>query len=97
MAQHDHSYKVLFSHPQMVRDLLKGFVREGWLAQVDFDSLERANGSYITDDLRERSNDVVWRVRWGKRWVYIYLLIEFQSTVDRSTASLPDFVIQYVA
>jgi hypothetical protein len=24
MAQHDHSYKLLFSHPEMVRDLLDG-------------------------------------------------------------------------
>lgn len=26
MAVHDHGYKQLFSHPEMVRDLLLGFV-----------------------------------------------------------------------
>ncbi len=25
---HDHSYKLLFSNPEMVRDLLTGFVQE---------------------------------------------------------------------
>ena len=26
---------------------------------------------------------MVWRVRWERdRWLYVYLLIEFQSTVD---------------
>ncbi len=25
---HDQSYKLLFSHPEMVADLLRGFVRE---------------------------------------------------------------------
>ncbi len=30
MADHDHSYKQLFSHPDLVSDLLEGFVREKW-------------------------------------------------------------------
>jgi len=29
MADHDHSYKQLFSHTELVRDLLVGFVRGG--------------------------------------------------------------------
>ena len=28
----------------------------------------------------------LWRVRWGERWLYVYLLLEFQSTVDRLMA-----------
>ena len=82
MAVHDHSYKLLFSHPQMVRDLLEGFVREPWLAQLDFRSLEKANASFITDNLRARMGDLVWRVRWGESWVHLYLLLEFQSRVE---------------
>ena len=27
-VQHDSGYKLLFSHPAMVRDLLRGFVQE---------------------------------------------------------------------
>lgn len=79
---HDHSYKLLFSHPQMLRDLLEGFVRRDWLGQLDYDSLEKVSGSYITDDLRARADDVIWRVRWGERCVYLYLLLEFQSRED---------------
>ena len=33
MNDHDHSYKNLFSHAQMVEDLLRGFVREDWVQQ----------------------------------------------------------------
>jgi predicted transposase YdaD len=86
MVDHDRSYKLLFSHPAMVRDLLEGFVREDWLAQLDYASLERVSGSYVSDDLRERANDMVWRVRWGEKFVYIYLLLEFQSTVEAHMA-----------
>ena len=61
MADHDHAYKLLFSHPEMVRDLLEGFVNEPWLEQLDYGSLERVPSTYVSDDLRERSDDVVWR------------------------------------
>ena len=83
MANHDHGYKLLFSHPEMVADLLRGFVREEWVQHLDFSTLEKVAGSFVTPDLRSRESDVVWRVRWAEdRWLYVYLLIEFQSTVD---------------
>ena len=41
MAAHDPSYKFLFSHREMVADLVRGFVREDWVAALDFDTLER--------------------------------------------------------
>ncbi|MBF0626332.1 MAG: Rpn family recombination-promoting nuclease/putative transposase, partial [Magnetococcales bacterium] len=82
MADQDSGYKRIFSHPEMVRDLLVGFVKEEWIGQLDFTTLERVGGSYVTDDLRERMDDVIWRLRWGDEWLYIYLLLEFQSTVD---------------
>ena len=83
MADHDHSYKHLFSHARMVEDLLKGFVREDWVDNLDFSSLEKVNGSYISDDLREREDDIIWRIKWGRDWLYVYILLEFQSTVDQ--------------
>ena len=83
---HDHSYKLLFSHPGMVADLLRGFVLEDWVKDLDFATLERVSGGYVADDLREREDDIVWRVRFGGGWLYVYLLIEFQSSVDHFMA-----------
>jgi predicted transposase/invertase (TIGR01784 family) len=80
--QHDAAYKHLFSHPAMIADLLTGYVREDWVHELDFSTLQKMNGSYVSEDLRQREEDVVWRVRWGPRWVYVYLLLEFQSSVD---------------
>jgi hypothetical protein len=78
----DASYKTLFSAPEVVRDLILGFVPDDWLHGLDYTTLERVSGSYVTDDLRDRADDLVWRVQVGGEWVYLYLLIEFQSTVD---------------
>ena len=78
----DASYKTLFSAPEVVRDLILGFIPDDWLHGLDYRTLERVSGSYVTDDLRDRADDIVWRVQVGGEWVYLYILIEFQSTVD---------------
>ncbi len=85
-AHHDTGYKLLFSDPLMVRDLLQGFIDDPWLARLDFSTLELVNGHYVSEDLRNRADDVVWRVKADERWVYLYLLIEFQSRIDRFMA-----------
>ena len=66
--QHDNSYKSLFSHPEMVRDLIVGFLPAELVQDFDMNSLERQNGNYVTDDLRERKNDIIWRVRFKGKW-----------------------------
>ncbi|TWG79873.1 hypothetical protein L602_003700000330, partial [Cupriavidus gilardii J11] len=83
MAQDDDaSYKLLFSSPEMVRDLVVGFMPHPWLRHLDFSTLQRMACGYVTDDLRQRNGDVLWRVQADGEWVYLYLLLEFQSTVD---------------
>jgi hypothetical protein len=82
MADHDHGYKLLFSHANVVADVLRGFVKEDWVQELDLDTLERVDGSYVFDDLRHRESDMVWKVKWRDRVLYVYILLEFQSTVD---------------
>ena len=86
---HDNAYKNLFSHPLAVRDLLRGFVDEDWVALLDYDTLEKVSGSYVSDDLRDREDDIIWRIRMQNadstapgEWLYVYLLLEFQSHND---------------
>jgi hypothetical protein len=78
----DASYKLLFSAPELVRDLVMGFIPDEWLHGLDYDTLEKRPGTYVTDDFRHRADDVVWRVKVDDEWVYLYIVIEFQSTVD---------------
>ncbi len=82
----DTAYKRLFSHPELVADLIRGYVDRRVAKSFDLSTLERCNGSYVSPDLRERRNDVVWRMRSSSGWTYVYLLLEFQSTVDRFMA-----------
>ena len=83
---HDSSYKFLFSNPELVRDLIMGFIPDEWLQSLDYSTLEKVPGSYISDDFKQREDDIVWKVKVGGDWVYLYLLMEFQSSVDKYMA-----------
>ena len=84
---HDAAYKTLFSHPRVVRDLLRGFVPEPWTDALDLDSLEKLPAEFTSDDLRrQRRADAVWRIRFRGEWLYVLVLLEFQSTEDRYMA-----------
>ena len=83
----DAAYKRLFSRPGMVRDLLRGFAARDWSRALDFTSLTPLPASYVSRDLQQRHGDLVWRVRFGgEQWLYLVLLLEFQSGVDRAMA-----------
>ena len=75
--KHDGSYRLLFSHPRMVEDLLCGFLPEVFVPN----SLERRNEVYVSDRLDRREQDLIWRLR-GPQGERLYLLLEFQSKPD---------------
>ncbi|MES2319738.1 MAG: Rpn family recombination-promoting nuclease/putative transposase [Pseudomonadota bacterium] len=82
-GHHDLGYKLLFAHPELVRELLSGFTPFTWLGELEVAAFERVNPGYVSDRLSERQDDIVWRARIGDRWMYLYILLEFQSGVDR--------------
>ena len=87
MLPHDAACKLLFSFPAMVRDLLAGFFPRKWVEELDLSTLERWPESTVSDDLRQRHQDRAWRVRLRDRWLYVLVLLEFQSTVDHTMAA----------
>ncbi|MBF0137537.1 MAG: Rpn family recombination-promoting nuclease/putative transposase [Magnetococcus sp. DMHC-1] len=92
MNMHDLGYSRFFSHARMVQDLIEGFIREDWITGLDFSTLEKVNPVYVSDDFRKRINDLVWKIRWQgtDRWIFIYLILEPQSTVDTIMALRTD-------
>jgi len=93
MVDHDGGYKLLFGNKRMVEDLLRGFVPQSWVDELDFSTLQLCEGSYVAEDHDRFEQDMVWRVRWEgertqgeRRWLYVYLLLEFQSRVERFMA-----------
>ncbi|MDR9468668.1 Rpn family recombination-promoting nuclease/putative transposase [Marinospirillum sp.] len=98
MNHHDTGYKELFSHPEFVQQLIEGFAPPEIAELMDFSTLQNHSGNYITPLFEEKFEDLVWSVEitWDgqRQQVFLYLLLEFQSTVD---SSMPLRLMHYVA
>ncbi len=83
---HDASFKLWYDHPRMVEDLLRGFVPANLVGAFDFDTLEQMPAQYVDEGLRQSRGDAAWRVRFRDAgsggWLYLLVLLEFQSTVE---------------
>ncbi len=78
----------------MVEDLIQFFIREEWVGLLDFSTLEKVSERDVSPELLRREKDLLWRLRLRPPagepgpgdWFYVYLHLEFQSTVDRFMA-----------
>jgi predicted transposase/invertase (TIGR01784 family) len=77
---HDRGYKRLFSNITFFRQLLESFVKEDWVKQLDFDSCEKLDKSYVSDKYKESTSDLLYKVKIAGQEAYICILLEFQST-----------------
>ena len=84
MGKHDNAYKLLFSFPHLIEQLIRGFVPGDWTRQLDFQRLDKTSETHPREKGGMRYNDVVWRLPWHgtDAWVYVYLMLEVQSTED---------------
>ncbi|HEX8610992.1 MAG TPA: Rpn family recombination-promoting nuclease/putative transposase [Telluria sp.] len=82
-ADHDLGYRLLFAHPEMVRELITGFTSFTLFDEIPLSAFERVNAAYVSERPSARHGDVVWRVQVGEQFLYVYILLECQSGVDR--------------
>lgn len=98
MNYHDTGYKELFNYPELVQQLIEGFAPREIAEMMDFSTLTLHSGNYITPLFEEKLEDLVWSVdvHWKgqKQQVYLYLLLEFQSSID---TTMPIRLMHYVA
>ncbi|MCB0124430.1 MAG: Rpn family recombination-promoting nuclease/putative transposase, partial [Caldilineaceae bacterium] len=83
---HDSGYKKLFANRTFLRQLLESFVDEPWVKEVDFEEAETLDKSFVADHYKATESDLIYKLKLHNRELYIYLLLEFQSSVDRFMA-----------
>jgi predicted transposase YdaD len=83
--RHDQIHHQLFSHREVVEDLLRHVIRRlsgtggPWIDQLDFETLKREPEVSTSRRLDRRVRDIVWSIHWRGSPLYLILLIEFQS------------------
>lgn len=78
----DGSYKAFFSNEIMVQGLFQDFTPPAIFRELDFSTLECCSPDHVTKNFFQYHDDILWRVRWKTTWCYLYIILEFQSTVD---------------
>lgn len=82
---HDSGYKRLLANRTIFRQLIETFVEEEWVSRLDFDRAERVDKSFVAEHYKETESDIIYKVplRNSDKEIYICILIELQSTVQR--------------
>ena len=94
MGTQDLSYKEFFSEAKNVEDLITGYVDKAFVSELDFSTLERCNADFVRKESGERHDDMIWRLKYNNQWLYVYIILEFQSNVDYS---MPVRIMSYMA
>jgi len=68
------------------RYLITSFVKEEWVKKIDFTRMEKLDKEFIGEEYQSRESDIIYRVDYQGSEAYLFLLIEFQSSVDRFMA-----------
>lgn len=87
--QHDKAYRLLFSFPQMVEELIHQLLGGDWTERLDFATLEKVSERSVGSKSLggrtfRREKDLVWRSKYHAEpgWFYVYLHFEFQARPD---------------
>ena len=79
---HDRNYKRMFSFPRVVADLLRAVCDAELVEGLDFQGLTKLPTDYVGERGQERLGDCVWRIPFRDGWIYLLVLLEFQSRRD---------------
>ena len=79
---HDAMNKAAFVHAEMLEGLLRFYVDEPFVKDLDLKHAEPLPNEFVTETMRKRYSDCIRKVRWKDRDAYLLVILEFQSTKD---------------
>jgi hypothetical protein len=94
LPPHDALFKAAFSQPDLARGQLQLVLPAALRDQLDFTTLQVADGSNVDRDLRRAQSDLLYGIHTRSgRPVLLYVLLEHQSRFD---ARMPLRLLRYV-
>lgn len=80
---HDITFKKLFGEREIAKDVIEKNLPKEVLDELDMNSLEKLDGSFISEELKATFSDIIYRVKINNRDAYIALLLEHKSYIDK--------------
>ncbi len=80
---HDKFFKETFGRTTTAAEFFRTYLPPELGLLLDWDRLERKDGSFVDETLRERDADLLFTVQWKNRELFLYCLFEHQSEPDR--------------
>jgi len=80
----DSAYKYLFKNKRIFFQLIQGFVYEDFVKNIKIEDIDFFDKSFVSDEFLDRESDIIYKIKYNKTDIYIYILLEFQSTVNKS-------------
>ncbi|MBF6423471.1 Rpn family recombination-promoting nuclease/putative transposase [Nocardia cyriacigeorgica] len=92
---HDAYFRQVLARAENAESELRAALPAAITARIDWGTLALQPGTFVSDELRSRYSDLLYRARFDGRDAYIYLLIEHQSSNDRFMAlRMLEYVVQ---
>lgn len=88
----DSSFKALFEVKEQFIELIKTFIKEDWVNEIDKEDIELTTNEFIMEDAHRRSSDIVYKIKINGNDLYFFLL-ELQSVVDKK---MPYRLLEYM-
>ncbi len=82
--EYDSAYKYLFSNKRVFHQFLTRFIHEDFARKILLEDIELVDKTFVSDEFIQRESDIIYKVKTQHKDVYIYVLVEFQSTVDKT-------------
>ncbi|TLF93572.1 Rpn family recombination-promoting nuclease/putative transposase [Nocardia cyriacigeorgica] len=92
---HDAYFRQVLARPENAESELRAALPATITARIDWATMALQPGTFVSEELRSRYSDLLYRARFAGRDAYIYLLIEHQSSNDRFMAlRMLEYVVQ---
>ncbi|MCP4348326.1 MAG: Rpn family recombination-promoting nuclease/putative transposase [Desulfobacterales bacterium] len=79
---HDKFFKETLTQRENALSFFREYLPADIVAKLDWRTLKITKDTFVEPELRERFSDIVYKIRAKGRQIFIYLLLEHQSTVD---------------
>ena len=85
MAQEkDNFFKIFFQNKLIVKEFLLYLVKEDWVNDLDFSTLEFVKTDYKSKRMAKRESDVAWKIKYNENEIFIVIHIEVQVKNDNT-------------